>query len=147
MLAKQFQSSRYLLIALMLSGCQGSHRMETPQTLYQQVGGADGVARVVDGLLSRVHDDARLNGLFENTDLDDLRRLVNEQLCQAMGGPCVYSGRSMEDAHSGLNINDQEFDWFVAHLIESMRAASLTEKQQTAILNLLGPMRPQVVGQ
>ncbi|MBD8524256.1 group I truncated hemoglobin [Pseudomarimonas arenosa] len=132
-------------LVLALAACQHSVRSERP--LYDQVGGEAGVAAVVDGLLHRVHGDSRLNGLFETTDLEDLRRLVNEQLCEALGGPCVYSGRSMEDAHSGLAITDQEFDWFVEHLVAAMNHAGVQSKHQSAILAVLGPMRPQVVGQ
>ena len=145
---------RWLLTAAMfslslgLAACQmQSPRSQASATLYQQVGGQAGVATVVEGLLQRVHSDTRLNGLFENTDLADLKRLVEEQLCAAMGGPCSYSGRDMEEAHSGLAITDQEFDWFVEHLVASMTAAGVAPAQQTDILGLLGPMRPQIVGQ
>lgn len=137
-----------LCFATLAMACQLTPvRGPDADTLYQQVGGQIGVTTVVEGLLHRVHGDPRLSGLFENTDLADLQRLVEEQLCAALGGPCVYTGRDMEEAHSGLAITDQEFDWFVEHLIASMTAAGLAQSQQSAILELLGPMRPQVVGQ
>ena len=50
----------------------------------------------------------------------DLRRLVIEQLCAATGGPCTYTGRSMEEAHSGLNLTDADFDAFVDDLVRAM---------------------------
>ena len=77
----------------------------------------------------------------------DLRRLLIEQICAATGGPCTYSGRSMEEAHSGLNLTDADFDAFVDDLVRAMNSTKVPPDLQKQLLGLLGPMRPQVVGQ
>jgi len=76
-----------------------------------------------------------------------LRNLVIEQFCQATGGPCVYSGRTMEEAHSGLNLTDADFAAFVEDLIAAMDELKVPKASQDKLLALLGPMKPQVVGQ
>ena len=115
--------------------------------LYRALGGEAGIASVVDAALAEIHGDLRINLLFEKTDLADLRRLLVEQLCAATGGPCTYTGRSMEEAHSGLNLTDADFDAFVEDLVRAMDSKKVPKNLQKQLLDILGPMRPQVVGQ
>ena len=115
--------------------------------LYRALGGTNGIAKVVDAALVEIHGDLRINVFFEKTDMADLRRLLIEQLCAATGGPCEYTGRSMEEAQSGLNLTDADFDAFVEDLVRAMDSQKVPKDLQKQLLGLLGPMRPQVVGQ
>jgi hemoglobin len=115
--------------------------------LYRALGGTDGITKVVDAALAEIHGDLRINIFFEKTDMADLRRLLIEQICAATGGPCEYTGRSMEEAHSGLNLTDADFDAFVDDLVRAMDSVKVPGDLQKQLLDLLGPMRPQVVGQ
>lgn len=133
-----------MLLSIGLGACAHS---PASTSLYQQVGGQAGVERLSERLLQRVHADVRIAELFVNVDAADLKRLVAEQLCEALGGPCRYSGRSMPDAHSGLALTDSDFDAFVEDLRAAMTDLELGPRQQSQILALLGPMRPDIVGQ
>ena len=115
--------------------------------LYRALGGQDGIAKVVDAALAEIHGDLRINLFFEKTDMADLRRLLIEQICEASGGPCKYSGRSMEEAHSGLNLTDADFDAFVQDLVSAMDSQKVPKDLQKQLLDVFGPMKPQVVGQ
>jgi hemoglobin len=137
------------LFALFQMGCAGP----APQTytgkdaLYQELGRSEGITKVVDLFFQRINADARINTLFRNVDHNDLRRLVIEQICAASGGPCTYTGRSMEEAHSGLNLTNKDFDNFVGDLVTAMDEAKVPKSTQKKLLAIFGPMRPQVVGQ
>jgi hemoglobin len=115
--------------------------------LYRELGGKDGITKVVDLFQARVENDLRINLFFEKTDRKELHDLVIEQLCEATGGPCVYSGRSMEEAHSGLNLTDADFTAFVEDLVAAMDELKVPKPSQDKLLALLEPMKPQVVGQ
>ena len=116
-------------------------------SLYRALGGQEGIGKVVDASLVEIHNDKRIAFFFEKTDLADLRRLLVEQLCAATGGPCTYSGRTMEESHSGLNIKEADFDAFVEDLVRAMDKEKVPKDLQKQLLGLLGPMRPEVVGQ
>ena len=118
-----------------------------PDALYRELGGIDAISKVVDVFLARVDNDLRINLFFENTDKKDLRRLVIEQLCAATGGPCKYTGRTMEEAHSGLNRTDADFAAFVEDLIATLNELKVPKASQDKLLGLLAPMKPQIVGQ
>lgn len=140
--------------ALALGGCSTPHvtRATPPpapakDALYRELGGIAAITKVVDVFLAKVDNDLRINLFFENTDHKDLRRLVIEQLCEATGGPCKYTGRSMEEAHSGLNLTDADFAAFVEDLVATMDELKVPKASQDNLLALLAPMKPQVVGQ
>ena len=116
-------------------------------TLYGELGGTAGITKVVDLFLARINGDARINTLFAKTDHNDLRRLVIEQLCAGTGGPCTYTGRSMEEAHSGLNLTNADFSAFMGDLVAAMDEAKVPLAQQNKLIALLAPMKPQIVGQ
>jgi hemoglobin len=138
------------LIAVSLFGCAGGATHPAPparDALYRELGGTSGITQVVDMFLVRLNADARINTLFAHVDHADLRRLVIEQLCAATGGPCVYSGRSMEEAHSGLNLSEADFSAFMGDLVAAMDEGEVPLAQQNRLLALLTPMKPQIVGQ
>ena len=143
-----------LLLTLLVAACAGTPR-KTPHAaaagasaaLYTDLGGTPGIERVVDATLAIVHADLHINLFFENTDIPDLRRLLVEQICSATGGPCEYTGRSMEESHSGMGLTDEDFDRFVADMVAAMDGLAVPKDLQQRLLALLGPMRPQIVGQ
>jgi hemoglobin len=147
------------LCVVLAAGCAGvpasKHAAPAEKTaagakgdaLYRALGGTDGITKVVDAALAEIHGDLRINIFFEKTDMADLRRLLIEQICAATGGPCEYTGRSMEEAHSGLNLSDADFDAFVEDLVHALDSVKVPKELQKQLLDLLGPMRPQVVGQ
>jgi len=138
-----------LFALLALAGCAGAPQTVAPRAqdaLYRELGGTEGITRVVDLFFRRLNGDARISTLFRNVDHDDLRRLVIEQLCAATGGPCTYTGRSMEEAHSGLNLTNADFDAFVADLVAALDEARVPKATQKKLLAILAPMRSEVVG-
>lgn len=137
------------LFAVLLGACAAAPQKTAVNdaTLYQRLGGATGVEAVVEASLKRIHDDLRINIFFENSDLADVRRLLIEQICAATGGPCTYTGRSMEEAHSGMNLTDTDFDAFVEDLVAAMTEVKVSPELQQEVLALFGPMQSQVVGQ
>ena len=116
-------------------------------SLFVELGGMPAITAVVELFLAKVDNDLRINLFFEKTDHKDLRNLVIEQFCQATGGPCTYTGRSMEEAHSGMNLSDADFAAFVEDLIAALNELKVPKASQDKLLALLGPMKPQVVGQ
>ena len=136
---------------LALVACAGTTSKPTApvpkDAFYRELGGTDGITAVVDVFLRRLNADARINTLFRTVDHNDLRRLVIEQLCEATGGPCKYTGRSMQEAHSGLNLTNADFDAFVEDLKAAMNELKVPQASQKKLIGMLAPMKPQVVGQ
>src|SRR3989442_1368863 len=82
------------------------------KSLYQRLGGYDAIAAVVDDFITRLATDPRFERFFSGSSIDSKKRLrqhILDQFCAAAGGPCVYTGREMKTAHTGLKISED--DW------------------------------------
>lgn len=73
-------------------------------TLYQQLGGQQAIERITTHLLDRILVNPKIDFLFEDTDREDLHLKIVNQVCMETGGPCVYEGLDMVEAHSGMDI-------------------------------------------
>ncbi len=142
---------RYVLAfaATALAACAAAPQKPVVQneSLYQSLGGRHGVERLAEATVKQLFGDSRINGFFAHGDPADSRRLLAEKLCQLSDGGCEYTGRSMEEAHSGMNLTDADFEAFIEDLIVAMNAEKVPVDAQRQLLQRVGALRPQIVGQ
>ncbi len=112
---------------------------------YDKLGGAESVAAVVDIFHKKVLADDRIKHFFEHTDMDKLRRHQTAFISYALGGP-KYTGRSMEKAHEGMNLQEVHWDAVVEDLIASLREAGVNEEDIGSIAAALTPLKPHILG-
>ena len=93
---------------LLMTLASGSVRAE--DSLYDQIGGEPKFRAVVDELMLIMESDPRINFTFAETDIPKFKQLLFEQLCNITGGPCQYTGRSMEESHQKLNVTNAMFN-------------------------------------
>jgi hemoglobin len=114
-------------------------------SLYERLGGIDAVTAVVENFRDRVAGDDRINQKFAKTDLGRLRKMLIDQVCEAAGGPCIYTGRSMKDAHADMKVTSGEFDALVQDLVASLNHFKVGKKEQDELLGMLGPLKADIV--
>ena len=96
------------------------------------------------------HPDMQLNVInarFANADAAKLRQNLIDQICEATGGPCKYSGKDMKTAHAGMNITEDEFTALVEDLVKSLDKAGVPQAEKDELLGALGGMKGDIVGQ
>ena len=133
--------------AFVISACQSMDTMTPQKSLYDRLGGQPAVTAVVDDFVGNVAADNRINGFFARTDIPRLKKNLVDQICQGTGGPCTYTGRDMRTAHKGVNITDAQFNALVEDLVKTLDKFKVPEKEKGELLGVLGPMKPQIVGQ
>lgn len=114
-------------------------------SLYERLGGKDAITAVVDEFIARVAADARIKHRFFNTDIPKLKTLLVEQVCEATGGPCKYSGQDMETSHAGMEIVNEEFLALVEDLAGALDKFKVPEKEKGELVGALGPLQPAIV--
>ena len=114
--------------------------------LYDEVGGPDGVRTAVAVFYRRVVDDDELGPWFEGIDLDRLKAHQRAFLAAAFGGPQVFSGRALADAHAGLAVTDAAFDRIVQTLCTSLADLGVQQDVVTRVAERLELARSEVVG-
>ena len=100
---------------------------------------------MVDDFVKNVAADKRINGFFAKANIDLLKVRLTKQICQATGGPCVYTGRDMRSAHAGMGIRNKDFNALVQDLGKSLKKFKVPAKEQKELVALLAPMRKDIV--
>ena len=119
----------------------------TTQTgsLYDRLGGMDAINAVTESWVARVGGDDRANKKFVRTDIERLKKEVVDQLCEATGGPCTYTGRSMRETHTGMQTTAGEFEVVMQHLAATLDELKVPKPEQDELVELLRPMRDDIV--
>ena len=119
---------------------------ERDPSLYQQLGGMAGITAIVDDAIGNIAADPRINQRFRATGANHLKTNLIDLLCQRAGGPCVYAGRNMADAHDGMQIRDDEFDALVQDIAKSFDKFKVPAAERNESLAILNQMRGAIVG-
>jgi hemoglobin len=140
-----------VVVAMTFAAC-ASAPPEAPSgpSLYQRLGGREGIKGVVDDFVANMAADPRVNGRFKGLDAGRVAKLqtnLADQICDATGGPCAYLGRDMKAVHAGMGITDAEWSAAVQDLVRSLDKFRVGSKEQQELLAILGPMKKDIVGQ
>jgi hemoglobin len=129
-------------------GCTSGMR-EAPgqKTLYGRLGGKPAIQAVVDDFVGNVAADTRINQRFAGANIPRLKTMLVDQICEAAGGPCQYTGRSMKATHVGMKIADPEFNALVGDLVKSLDKFKVGEREKNELLTALGSMKGDIVNQ
>jgi hemoglobin len=113
--------------------------------LYERLGGKEAITAVVDTFVGKVGADKRINGYFASTDLTKLKMHLVNQICQASGGRCKYTGRTMKQTHAGMGVTNAAFDALVEDLVAALDHHKVGKIEKDELLAVLGPMRSDIV--
>ena len=131
-----------------LVGCAttGEQRMATTEkSLYDRLGGKPAITAVVDDFAARVAADRRINRFFANSDIPSFKAKLVDQICEASGGPCKYTGKDMKTAHAGMGVTNADFDALVEDLVATLDKFKVPQREKGELLAVLGPMRKDIV--
>jgi hemoglobin len=166
--------SRGLLVVALLAACGGSSKKTGPtgpdmtppppggggevattepapapppktKSLYDRLGGQPAITAVIADFVANTTTDPRIQDRFFNVDAENLKAKLVEFVCVAAGGPCKYTGKSMEDVHAGMDLVDDDFNALVEDLVKSLDKFKVPEKEKGEVLGALGPLKPTMV--
>jgi len=139
-------------------------QVESKLALFDRLGGESGLTAIVEDFLPRALNDPRVNwsrsgkartSLFSHDKSDAwsptpenvtrIKRHLVQFLALATGGPSVYEGGEMKNVHSGMRINNPEFDAVVGDLKVSLDRLRIPNKEQKELLAIVESTRPQIV--
>jgi hemoglobin len=106
---------------------------------------ADAVSRAVALFLRRMVDDPLLGWTFEGVDQARVQRHAQTFVVAALGGPDLYLGRDLREAHLRFSLRNEHFDAAVEHLLESLRDVGISDSVTAELAIRLEPLRSQIV--
>ena len=115
------------------------------KSLYDRLGQKKAITAVVDQFVANVVADTRINAFFAKANAVKLKKNLVDQICQASGGPCKYTGKSMKEAHKGMGISSADFNALVEDLVKALDKFKVGDKEKNDLLGALGPMKGDIV--
>jgi hemoglobin len=114
-------------------------------SIYDTIGGEEALVSVVDDFYKRVLADPQLANYFVGVNMNRLKGRQVAFFAQTLGGPALYEGASMRDAHLGRGISQTAFDQVAAHLTDSLQAAGVPDELVTSIIGAIAPLAEDIV--
>jgi hemoglobin len=142
------RSSVLLVVLALVGALQAVAHEEAKPSLYKRLGGYDAIAAVVDDFIGRLATDPQLGRFFVGHSTDSLKRirqLVVDQICEATGGPCYYTGRSMKESHAGMKLTSAEWDKGVQHLTATLDKFKVGATERQELLGAVGSLKGDIV--
>jgi hemoglobin len=115
------------------------------RSLYDRLGGIEAITAVTRAVVERQMKDERIGQKFAKTNEDRLIKEFVDQICQATGGPCTYTGRDMTQTHHNMGVTNGEFEAFVEDVVAVLDDFKVGKAEQNELLNILAPLRGEIV--
>ncbi|MBT5376481.1 MAG: group 1 truncated hemoglobin [Nitrospinaceae bacterium] len=118
------------------------------KTLYDRLGGYDGLTAFANDLLPRLQNDAQLGRFWKNRGDDGIARekqLLIDFLCSATGGPIYYTGRDMKITHKGMGINENDWEIFLEHAGTTMKALQVQTQECDEVVAFVLSLKEDIV--
>ena len=113
-------------------------------TLYERLGGIFNIAAVVDSFSDRLLQNPKIvdanpelhewHTVTYHTRMPGLKWGRTWWLAMKAGGPFLYTGKEMRDAHFDLKISPEVFDEVAAELANALDAFQVPEREKQEVL-------------
>ena len=121
------------------------------KSLYERLGGTYAISTAVDDLVDRLYVNGTLNANPAIKAVHDLGQKagfkfrVTAWVIEKAGGPMVYAGLPLDEAHAHLNITDREFNVVGTEVRTTLYKLNVPERELGDLMALLESYRSQVV--
>ncbi|PSQ00275.1 group 1 truncated hemoglobin [Halobacteriales archaeon QS_5_70_17] len=121
------------------------------ETLYERLGGVYGIAAAVDDLVDRLYENDTANQnpvvreFHEEYPKPGFKYLVTAWAVEYSGGPSVYPGRGMQEAHEDLEVSEIEFDVVRTEIKTTLYQVGVPEPELREFMNVIDMFRDEVV--
>lgn len=118
---------------------------DSKPTLYEKLGGEAAIAKVVDIFYEYVLADPTVNEFFKHTDMEKQRSHQAKFISFALGGPNQYSGKSMEKAHEGMNLQPEHFAAIAKHLETALKQVGVSQEDVDTVIGHVATLKDAVL--
>lgn len=115
--------------------------------LFERLGGRSTIEGVVDKALANHFANPIIKTRFENAKMSRQKLIDHavEFFCTGLSGVETYPGRPLAEAHTGMNVTEEEFCAALDDIIEALDAQGVVDPERSEVLGILYGMKPEVV--
>jgi hemoglobin len=120
------------------------------KSLYERLGGAAGIARVVDDIVDAHMNNPLIKARFipyrdKPDHLATVKKHLRDFLGMGGGGPEQYKGRTMPDTHRGMNIGAQEYMAALDDILDVLKKHEIDEQTQKDVLAIAYSLKGEIM--
>lgn len=116
-------------------------------TIYEQIGGAETIDKLIGSFYRYVLADPLLSPFFEDTSIEKLERMQKAFFAIALGGPDPEIEISIYEAHRGRGIKREHLTRFTEHLMNTLREIGVDEENAKSVYQRLSIYADDVLGE
>jgi len=117
-------------------------------TLYDRLGGRAGIDRLVDRIVD-LHLQNEIAGpryrALDKAAVDHAREKVKEFLAAGSGAPVEYTGKSMLEAHTGMNVSAAEYVAVVDDILQAMNEMEYPRPVCDEVLGIAYSLKEEII--
>lgn len=119
-------------------------------SLFDRLGGADGIDTLVDEIVAAHLANPLISVRFQPYAADperlgELKDHLRKFLMAGSGGPNAYAGRTMPEAHRGMNISVAEYMAAVDDIMEVLDRNEVPDSAQKDVLAITYELKSHIV--
>ncbi len=118
------------------------------ESLYERLGRSEGITQIASDAVDNHLANPIIATRYENAtaNVEELKNAAATFFIAGTGGPDVYKGRNMAEAHKGMNINATEFMAVLDDILTALSANNIDQRTQEEVLFVLYSMRGEIIG-
>jgi len=119
-------------------------------SLYARLGGSEGINALVERIVARHMDNPVIRARFQPyREMPDKLEITKRHLCAFIeagtGGSAQYTGRTMQAAHRGMNINEAEYMAAIDDILGALRERGADEQTQKDVLAIAYSLKDDIL--
>ncbi|OHV78604.1 group 1 truncated hemoglobin [Ensifer sp. LCM 4579] len=120
------------------------------KSLFERLGGSSGIATLVEEIVAKHMENPVIRARFRPyLEMPEKLAQTKKHLCTFLeaggGGPQQYTGRSMPDAHRGMNISTNEYIAALDDILAVLREQHIDERTQQEVLAIAYSLKGDIV--
>lgn len=122
------------------------------RTLYERLGGAEGIAKIVDDIVEAHLNNPTIKARFlpyldKPERVAEIKKHNRDFFGAGSGGPETYAGRSMLETHRGMNISEAEYLAVMDDIISVLEKHGVEESARKDVLAITFGIKGEIIRQ
>jgi hypothetical protein len=140
--AKLTRALGAVAVALMVGGCSS---MGSTMSLFDQLGGMNGVRSLSDAFVNNVAADTRTSKLVSGANMGSLKSKMTDQFCALAGGSCKAPLSGAQIAEAGKKVDAGTSRALNDSLLKALDTVKAVPGVKEAVAKLMGPQLGGIV--
>ncbi|MFI0428410.1 group 1 truncated hemoglobin [Mariniflexile sp. HMF6888] len=120
------------------------------KTLFERLGGSDGISNIVDDTVENHMNNPEVNARFlpfkdRPEHLAIIKQHTIDFFSAGSGGPAAYKGKDMVTAHTGMNISPAEYMHVVDDIFAALDKNGIDEDSKKDVLSILWSLKGMII--